>query len=115
MTAACMSPSSACDMQELPNALRRFPGVDQRQARGALDPAHEWEGADLVVAELADTLRQMRTEASLLRYLSGLRALRSSPFLGHARQVARIRLQVRRQSSELPERMPSGLRAMQAV
>lgn len=81
----------ACVAQELPDALRRFPGTHQGQQAGH----DEGEGADMVVGELADTLRHMRTEAALLRYLSALRALQGSPFLGHTRRITRIRLQVR--------------------
>ena len=47
-----------------------------------------------MVGELADTLRQMRTEASLLRYLKALHALQRSAFLVHTRRITRIRLQV---------------------
>ena len=79
--------------QELTEALNHFPGPDQRHACERLEADHEGEGADLVVGELADTLRQMRTEASLLRYLSALRAVQRSAFLQHTRRITRIRLQ----------------------
>ncbi|KAK9805743.1 hypothetical protein WJX73_004906 [Symbiochloris irregularis] len=79
--------------EELAAAIDHFPGPDQRHARHRLSNGHRGEGADMLVGELADTLRQMRTEASLLRYLKALLALQRSTFLTHTRRITRIRLQ----------------------
>ena len=49
---------------------------------------------DLVVGEVVETLRHMANEASLLRYLRALAALKGSSLLARTRRITRIRLQV---------------------
>ena len=48
---------------------------------------------DLVVGEVVETLRHMSNEASLLRYLRALAALKGSSLLARTRRITRIRLQ----------------------
>ena len=51
------------------------------------------QGTDFVLTEVTDTLRNMKSQNSLLKYLSVLLTLKRSPYLATARKVTRLRLQ----------------------
>ena len=59
------------------------------------------EGADFVVTEVTEMLAKVRAEASLLRCLDALLALKGTPFLATTKQTSRLRLQVTVQPSHL--------------
>ncbi|CAL5225631.1 g8487 [Coccomyxa viridis] len=74
----------------LSQALASFPSVSHT----AEDGGHvDWEGADFAILDICDTLRLMRAEPSLLKYLDALVGLRESPFLPRCKQLTRLRLQ----------------------
>ena len=77
-------------MQALGQALASFPSPSHT----AEDGGHvDWEGADFAILDICDTLRLMRAEPSLLKYLDALVGLRESPFLPRCKQLTRLRLQ----------------------
>ena len=77
-------------MQALGQALASFPSPTHT----AEDGGHvDWEGADFAISDICDTLRLMRAEQSLLKYLDALVGLRESPFLPRCKQLTRLRLQ----------------------
>ena len=77
-------------LQALSQALASFPSVSHT----AEDGGHvDWEGADFAILDICDTLRLMRAEPSLLKYLDALVGLRESPFLPRCKQLTRLRLQ----------------------
>ena len=76
--------------QALGQVLASFPSPSHT----AEDGGHvDWEGADFAILDICDTLRLMRAEPSLLKYLDALVGLRDSPFLPRCRQLTRLRLQ----------------------
>ena len=80
--------------QELAAAIQHFPPLRPRgMSSGQAHP--DGDSMDLVVGEVAETLRHMSNEASLLRYLRALAALKGSAMLARTRRITRIRLQVR--------------------
>ena len=77
-------------MQALGQVLASFPSPSHT----AEDGGHvDWEGADFAILDVCDTLRLMRAEPSLLKYLDALVGLRESPFLPRCKQLTRLRLQ----------------------
>ena len=79
-------------MQDLRAAIEQFPGPRPKGAQAG--PPEGGDSMDLVVGEIVETVRNMRNEASLLRYLRALKALQGALLLPRTRRITRIRLQV---------------------
>ena len=90
---ACMPPDSPEAAQDLSAAIEQFPGPRPRGMHSTSGPA-SGDSMDLVVGEIVETVRNMRNEASLLRYLRALAALQGARLLPRTRRITRIRLQV---------------------
>ncbi|CAL8466912.1 g6448 [Coccomyxa elongata] len=74
----------------LGQALASFPSPGHT----AEDGGHvDWEGANFVIGDVCDTLRMMRAEHSLLKYLDALVGLKDSPFFQRCKRITRLRLQ----------------------
>ena len=81
-------------MQGLRAAIEQFPGPRPKGSQAQPRPADGGDSMDLVVGEIVETVRNMRNEASLLRYLRALKALQGAFLLPRTRRITRIRLQV---------------------
>ncbi len=77
-------------VQGLCTALECMPVPDATVQNGGHVPG---EGADFVLTEVTDTLRKMKAEGSLLKYLSALMTMKYSPYMPPTKKITKLRLQ----------------------